>query len=258
MSALRDDTFHGPTDVHTARTMPNRIIRESMLTSATLYRLSDPAERLCWRLVVVADDFGRFEADPQIIKAKCFPLWPDKRLPLTRIVTTYAELEAADMVRTYIVGGKKYGFFVTWEKYQHRRATTSKFPEPTEENLIPAAANACVQMLAYSPEKREARSEESRSEESGAGRAPRPAKVQFKIPDSIATALDKAPSIGKDHRVHRPEFWQAQVRANPGVDYAAEVIRAEAWIQANPERAPRARVSAFLARWLARASRNDA
>ena len=54
--------------------MPNRIIRESCTTSPTLDALSDGAERMFWRLTTIADDYGRFDADPRVLLAKCFPL----------------------------------------------------------------------------------------------------------------------------------------------------------------------------------------
>jgi uncharacterized phage protein (TIGR02220 family) len=139
--------------------MPNRIIRESALTSATLYRLSDGAERLFWRMTLVADDYGRFESDPQVLKARCFPLWPDKRMSAAGVSVLYGELEQAELVKTYVVSGKYYGFFVTWARHQQKRAKHPKYPEPLDENVVTASASTCAQMPAYVPEKREARSE---------------------------------------------------------------------------------------------------
>ena len=46
--------------------MPNRWLRDSILTSRTLAELSDFGERLFFRLLVVSDDFGRFNSDPAI------------------------------------------------------------------------------------------------------------------------------------------------------------------------------------------------
>ena len=57
--------------------MPSRIIRESALISRSLDQLSHGAERLFWRLTIVADDYGRFDASHQVIKARCFPLKVD-------------------------------------------------------------------------------------------------------------------------------------------------------------------------------------
>jgi len=86
---------------------------------------------------------------------------------------------------------------------------------------------------------------------------PPPVPVQFEIPNSIRTALSKSPILGKAITLQRPGFWQAEVRANPGVDFAAEVLKAEAWIAANPGRAPRRDHGRFLHNWLARAERPE-
>jgi hypothetical protein len=57
--------------------VPNRWLRDSILASRTLADLSDFAERLFFRLLVVADDFGRFNSDPAIVRSVCFPLKTD-------------------------------------------------------------------------------------------------------------------------------------------------------------------------------------
>src|SRR5687768_9681921 len=71
--------------------MPNRIIRESIRTSETLATLSDGAERLFLRMTTTADDFGRFEGDPKIVRAACFPMMLDA-WTLERTRATLAEL----------------------------------------------------------------------------------------------------------------------------------------------------------------------
>lgn len=114
--------------------MPNRIIRDSCKTSPTLDQLSDAGERMFWRLVTVADDFGRFEADPRILLATCFPLRVGI-LKISQVSKWYAELEACCLVTTYVVNGKHYGFFNTWERYQRTRARESKYPAPSDDNI---------------------------------------------------------------------------------------------------------------------------
>src|SRR5690348_3653225 len=110
--------------------MPNRIIKESALDSEDLDRLSNGAERLFWRLVVVADDFGRFEASPQVVKARCFPRKVDT-LRTGQVQTWMNEL-APKLVRYYQVNGRQYGFFINWLSHQQKRANKSKFPEPPQ------------------------------------------------------------------------------------------------------------------------------
>lgn len=122
--------------------MPNRFIRESCRTSATLDQLSDGAERMFWRLTTVADDFGRFEADPRILLSNCFPLRVDRTKTskiegwfLEMMTTKNPDGELDPLIISYFVNGKRYGFFSTWSKYQTCRAATSKHPDPTPENI---------------------------------------------------------------------------------------------------------------------------
>lgn len=109
--------------------MPSRIIRESALTSRTLNQLSDAAERMFWRLTLVADDHGRFDADPSVLLAKCFPLKVAAIRPV-RIEKLRAELVAAGAIDLYEVDGRLLGHFPKWFDHQRSRPSKSKFPEP--------------------------------------------------------------------------------------------------------------------------------
>lgn len=82
--------------------------------------------------------------------------------------------------------------------------------------------------------------------------------VVFRIPVSVASALDRAPKLGAVRKLREPAWWQAEVRANPGVDFGAEVLKAEAWMVSNPAKAPRSDIPRFLHTWLGRAERVEA
>lgn len=112
--------------------VPSRIIRDSARTSATLDQLSDGAERMFWRLTLVADDHGRFEADPRVLLASCFPLKVGK-LKLERVTKWWLEMVDAGLVRPYRAGDKLVGYFPTWGKHQRTRDGASRFPEPPEQ-----------------------------------------------------------------------------------------------------------------------------
>ena len=238
--------------------MPNRLIRESCRTSPTLDALSDGAERMFWRLTTVADDFGRFDADPRVLLANCFPLRVT-RLSLAQITKWWIELIDADIAKPYKHHDKYYGYFVTWEKHQARRARHSKFPDPA----------TCEQMLADTS--RFLRGIEDRgSRNRGIEESPREALrlasptlnssngnghlPTFQIPHEVTQALDKAPILGGVPRLREALWWQAEVRANPGVVFAHEVLKAEAYLVSNPKR-PRKDLARYLHNWLGRADR---
>lgn len=119
--------------------MPSRIIKESITTSESLAGVSADAERLFWRLVVKADDYGLYYGNPRILASMCFPLDPPKE---QRIRAWLAELIAGGMVGTYTSeeDGKQYLKLLSWDKHQQTRAKKSKYPLPVSFD------NTCFQV----------------------------------------------------------------------------------------------------------------
>ncbi len=115
--------------------MPNRIIKESVCRSDTIDSLSWFEEVLFYRLIVVCDDYGRFDGRAAIIKGSCFPL---KDVTAKQIDESLGKLVSVGLVRVYEAQGRPYLQMSTWEKHQQIRATKSKFPSPDEQcnNLI--------------------------------------------------------------------------------------------------------------------------
>ena len=119
--------------------MPNRIIRDSARSSKTLATLTDFAERGFWRLILAADDFGRFPADASLVLAMCFPRMTDK-VSLLMCEQMLRECEAAGLIILYEVEGINYGQFVKADKYFTRRAKHSKYPPATHVRSIRVAS----------------------------------------------------------------------------------------------------------------------
>ena len=240
--------------------MPNRMIRESCRTSATLNGLSAEAERLFWRLTTVADDFGRFEADPRVLLATCFPLKVGV-LKIEAVRRWFEELTACSLVQTYANGCKQLAFFPTWSKYQYTRARTSKYPAPTSVSICSHVPTDSLVVTGSTGTTEKHESTEKHGDGAPGAPAdtarPAPALIQFRINASITEALDRAPRLGAEARIRTPLYWQALVRAHGGVDYAHEILKAEAWMVANPGKAPRKNLARFLASWIGRAERPD-
>lgn len=124
--------------------MPNRIIRESCRTSESLNTLSTDlgAEAFFWRLTTVADDFGRFVAEANILLSTCFPCRP-RSVKEVHVGKWMQMLAQANIVKFYEKDGRTYGYFPSWEKHQGKpRARQSKCPDPGE------SANICLHMSA--------------------------------------------------------------------------------------------------------------
>ena len=109
--------------------MPNRIIKESICRSDTIDSLSWFEEVLFYRLIVVCDDYGRFDGRAAIIKGSCFPL---KDVTVKQINESLDKLVSVGLVRVYEAQGRPYLQMSTWEMHQQIRAKKSKFPAPDE------------------------------------------------------------------------------------------------------------------------------
>ncbi len=110
--------------------MPNRILRD-WTDSFTINALDAHVERFFVRLIMKADDFGRFHADTRLLKASLFPLLPDVRE--SDISRWLAECEKAGLLRVY-VDGRSRNYLEIANFKQRTRQSESKFPSPDSEN----------------------------------------------------------------------------------------------------------------------------
>lgn len=115
--------------------MPNRIIRDGILTSENVDKLGVHAEVFYRRLMSVVDDFGRYTAHPSLLRAACYPLRVDsiREADISRFLT---EVQEAGLIALYEVDGKRY---LQMNKCDEPRAKKSKYPP------MPASANICAQ-----------------------------------------------------------------------------------------------------------------
>jgi len=111
--------------------MPNRYLHDELLTDPRLCAVSDCAQALFFRLALVADDYGRFDAEPCIVLARCYPRLIMGALPLDRVVERLDELARGRIMQRYTIAERTYGALLLWGG--RPRAARSKFPEPPVE-----------------------------------------------------------------------------------------------------------------------------
>ena len=112
--------------------MPSRIIREGILTSDRVDSLGVNEELFYRRLMSVVDDFGRFDARPQLLRVSCYPLRVD-RVREADISRWLAKCQTAGLIALYAVNGKPY--LEMQDFRQQVRAKESKYPGPDSGNL---------------------------------------------------------------------------------------------------------------------------
>lgn len=115
--------------------MPNRILREGILSSERIDALpSWAAEVFYRRLHSVVDDFGRYYARAELLRAACYPLKLDD-VSNADIETWVADCENAALLTTYMIEGKRY--LQLRDFRQQRRAEASKYPNPPPNSDTP-------------------------------------------------------------------------------------------------------------------------
>lgn len=110
--------------------MPVRLVRP-WCDSDRVDQLGDAAEVFFLRLIMCADDFGRFTADPRLLKAALYPLRDIRNADITRLMQ---RCEHSGLIAVYNgADGKPYAAIRNFG--QRMRAKVSKYPAPPEEVL---------------------------------------------------------------------------------------------------------------------------
>ena len=123
--------------------MPNRVIKDSVWSSKSLAKLKPYYQDQWLRWLLMADDWGCFNADPEIIKGLVYPKRKETKAKVQVICQVYCD---AGMLFLWEQGGREWGFFTAWDNHQfcnklgvgedgkytkHRRKT----PEPPDDLL---------------------------------------------------------------------------------------------------------------------------
>ena len=116
--------------------MPNRILKDSINESEGLSNCSLFAIDLYKRLICYADDYGRFNSDTIIMRARLYP----RELEIVSeedIINGLTELAGVGKIQFYTPQvfnqfGKKgvYGAFPNWKEHQRIRESKNKCPDP--------------------------------------------------------------------------------------------------------------------------------
>lgn len=112
--------------------MPNRIVRDGILRSKAVGRLSPLAQLFYRCLQSVVDDFGRYYADLEVLLSDCFPLRP-KWATEELLAEWLIECEREKLVRTYAINDTKYLEIMKFGQ-RIRPGSKSKFPSHADSS----------------------------------------------------------------------------------------------------------------------------
>ena len=108
-----------------------RLLSKNIILSRKLNEVSEGAENLYYRLLVMSDDFGCYHADPGIIKGQLYTL---RKISLSIIEKRLEELKEIHLIKMYPVNGESYIQIKKFEEYQRFRSDIKRKSEfPTFE-----------------------------------------------------------------------------------------------------------------------------
>lgn len=114
--------------------MPNRILRDGILSSERVNELDWPAEVFYRRLLSIVDDYGRLEYSEKLLRAKLYPLRVDavREADISRWIAACVKAGLIVLYEGVIPPWKRY---LVYLNLKHKTRTPSKCPDPPPECL---------------------------------------------------------------------------------------------------------------------------
>jgi hypothetical protein len=107
--------------------MPNRVVREGLLSSDAFNALPCEAQMFFVRLMLISDDFGRYDGREMAIKSAAYPMTD---IRLSDVSKMLAAVCGAGLVLRYVVDGKPY---ISIPRFDQRlRQKRERYPAPPE------------------------------------------------------------------------------------------------------------------------------
>lgn len=235
--------------------MPNRIIKESLCSSEKIALLTDFEFRLWIGLITQADDTGRGDARPAIIKGHVFPL--RDRITVKDISGALHGLAAKGCISLYEIDGRSYFWFPSWAKHQRIRDAKPKFPAPpSEEPLAEAENESPLDFAATRGESRRTAATRGESPQLAALIQSNPIQSNPTISATSAeneeTEIELVLNTGALYPIskEKADRWR---ELYPSVDVSQELRNMAAWLESNPtKRKTKNGILRFCNGWLSR------
>lgn len=217
--------------------MPNRILREGILSSARVDALSVAAELFYRRLHSKVDDYGRHESHPELLRTACYPLRVDK-VKARHVVAWLAECEKSGLLVTYKVGSKTYLQLLDWRQQMR---SPSRCPAPDEQLIRKCLADAHLVVGVVV----------GVSEDEGVDEIASSAKAPSAAVNGNAVAYIPL-NDGAEWGVSK-DFVAELEKLFPAVNVPQTLNEIRAWNMANPQRRKTARgIKHHVTQWMAR------
>lgn len=200
--------------------MPIRMIRD-WTDSSTLDQVSAEGERLFTRLIMKADDYGRFHADPRLVRALCFPL--SEAIKADHVRKWLDELHRNGLLVMYEADGKELLSIVNFG--QRLKSSRAKFHQLPGESGDWKPTSGNFRELPGTSGLNRTRREEEHEEKKKA--LPRPSlceivefcKSEQLTADDASATFHKWEANGYTNNGKPIKNWQATIRAWKAAKY---------------------------------------
>lgn len=204
--------------------------------------VSEGAELLFWRLVMIADDLGNLHADPMLIRSDAMPL---RSVTNTTIKKRMNELERVGLIERYLVKGESYAHIVGWSDLQpmgydenrNRKRPIQRYPAPHDADEKRSATKGNDDVRSDTDTEHEHETEHDTAAPTSSG---------SKLAAAVAWSSSSGwTGITDEHR-------QRWAEAYPACNLDRQLAAMDTWLRANPAKARKSRWEKFITNWLSR------
>lgn len=123
--------------------MPDRLVREGLIASRRWCALKLHLQNLFLRLILAADDYGTFPANPALIRSRCYPLELERarEADLSRWID---ELEKAGLVRFHWHRDDRYLTLERFGQAERLKCPRARYPRMAMDGDAPDASGQVV------------------------------------------------------------------------------------------------------------------
>lgn len=211
------------------------ILHPEWLGSDRVVALRDHLKLFFLKIGNVTDGAGRFEADAAMLRAALYPKELHK-VSERDVKGMLEQIHIAGLVRLYTRAGKGFGEVTIYKQTDSSRKVRYPGPDAGEFNFASASPPARSELAEPALRFKPIRSEANKNE-----------------------VCELAPAAPTPHHTTLSQVeWEASLREEwPGVEIAAELVKAGAYVRS--KRGPKARLSRkfFVEQWLPGCERGD-
>jgi len=203
------------------------MLNKAIILSKKINAVSEGAENLYYRLLVNTDDFGRFRAEPEIIKGQIYTI---RKISVGQVADRLQELREIGLIRLYVVDEETYLEITKFEEHQKFRSDIQK----KEEYPVP---------VTYLDGPDTSRIEDVRVRTGSQGQGNRNINRNNNL--SFNKNLKSWEGITEEDK----KGWRG---AYPACNIDLELKKMVEWILSNPEKGKKSNWRRFITNWLTR------